>query len=239
MFLVPADLLRHSVEMALRKFFRMVRSVKGSSLPDPLSLKTPVLCTDYLKTLFARIALSLSHFPTMQQHDSYFRFHRDRRKEIKALPKPVERAAKAVTSTVKFEVAEKESIPSSGTINTSCGRNAGILHVARVCYAMPYVCSQCDYSSSLASVTVEMTGASRATLPVLILGCWCRQRVRQGRLAAVRVEGTLGMVVSMSAIGMWVAACFPGGGVADEARIHALVIEAADAARSDYGVEAA
>jgi hypothetical protein len=101
MFLVLADLLRHSVEMALRKFFRMVRSVKGSSLPDQLYLKIPVLCVDYLKTLFARIAVSLSHFPTMQQHNSYFRFRQKWRKEIEALPKPVERAAKAVTSTVK------------------------------------------------------------------------------------------------------------------------------------------
>jgi hypothetical protein len=68
MFLVPADLLRFSVEMALRKFFRMVRSVKGSSLPDQLSLKTPALCVDYLKTLFAKIAVSQSDFLTMQRH---------------------------------------------------------------------------------------------------------------------------------------------------------------------------
>ena len=78
MFLVPADLLRHSVEVALRKFFRMVRSVKGSSLPDQLSLKTPALCVAYLKALFDKIAGSLSDFPTMQQHDSYFRFRRKR-----------------------------------------------------------------------------------------------------------------------------------------------------------------
>jgi hypothetical protein len=58
MFLVPADLLRYSVEMALRKFFRMVRSVKGSSLPDQLSLMSPALCVEYLKALFAKIAAS-------------------------------------------------------------------------------------------------------------------------------------------------------------------------------------
>jgi hypothetical protein len=79
MFLVAADLLRYSVETALRKFFRMVFSVKGSSLPDQLSLKTPSLCLSYLKSLFVKIAVSLSHFSTMQQHDSYFRFRRERR----------------------------------------------------------------------------------------------------------------------------------------------------------------
>jgi hypothetical protein len=40
-------------------------------------------------------------------------------------------------------------------------------------------------------------------------------------------------------IGIWVAACFPGGTASGEAQIRALVEEAADAARSDYGVEAA
>jgi hypothetical protein len=40
-------------------------------------------------------------------------------------------------------------------------------------------------------------------------------------------------------IGKWVAACFPGGSVATEAEIDALLKEAAAAARSDYGVESA
>jgi hypothetical protein len=82
MFLDPADLLRYLIEMALRIFFRMVRSVKGSSLPDQLSLRTPGLCVAHLKSLFEKIADSQSHFPTMQQHDSYFRFRRERRNEI-------------------------------------------------------------------------------------------------------------------------------------------------------------
>jgi hypothetical protein len=66
MFLVPADLLRYSIEMALRKIFLMVRFVKGSSLPDQLSLRTPGLCVAHLKSLFEKVADSLSHFPTMQ-----------------------------------------------------------------------------------------------------------------------------------------------------------------------------
>ena len=40
-------------------------------------------------------------------------------------------------------------------------------------------------------------------------------------------------------IGKWVAACFPGGTVSSEGQIQKLVQEAADAARSDYGVESA
>jgi hypothetical protein len=40
-------------------------------------------------------------------------------------------------------------------------------------------------------------------------------------------------------IGIWVAACFPGGTVSGKEQIRSLVKEAADAARTDYGVEAA
>ena len=40
-------------------------------------------------------------------------------------------------------------------------------------------------------------------------------------------------------IGRWVGACFPGGTTASEEQIRGLVQEAADAARSDYGVESA
>lgn len=66
MQVVAADLLRFSVETALRKFFRMVRSVKGSSLPDQLSLKSPKLCAEFLRFLFAKVSTSLSDFSTMQ-----------------------------------------------------------------------------------------------------------------------------------------------------------------------------
>jgi hypothetical protein len=41
------------------------------------------------------------------------------------------------------------------------------------------------------------------------------------------------------AIGFQVAACFPGGIASSEAQVHALLNAAADAARNDYGVEAA
>jgi hypothetical protein len=129
MFLVPADLLRCSIEMALRKFFRMIRSVKGSSLPDHLSLRTPGLCVAHLKSLFEKIAESLSHFPTMQQHDSYFRFRRERRNEVETPSKSVEKAAKAVTPTVKFDILEKERQPSAPPPSTKpcAGYMGGLL----------------------------------------------------------------------------------------------------------------
>jgi hypothetical protein len=43
MELVPSDLLKHSIEMTLRKVFRVIRSVKSTALPD-LNVQEPELC---------------------------------------------------------------------------------------------------------------------------------------------------------------------------------------------------
>jgi hypothetical protein len=150
MFLVPADLLRYSVEMALQKFFRMVRSVKGPSLPDQLSLRTTGLSKNsHLKSKFEKIADSLSHFPTMQQHDSYFRFRRERRNEIEMPSKVVEKAAIAVTPTVKFDILEKERQPTAPPPSTKpCAGYMGGLLGAKNKNGRLYKCdwgAKCSY----------------------------------------------------------------------------------------------
>lgn len=54
-------------------------------------------------------------------------------------------------------------------------------------------------------------------------------------------EGSKGVAPSGAApvIGAWIAACFPGGVPASEIGIEELIAEAAEAARNDFGVEAA
>jgi hypothetical protein len=47
---VASDFLKDSIELALRRFFRVVRSVKGSTLKD-ISVKTPELCAKFLSCL--------------------------------------------------------------------------------------------------------------------------------------------------------------------------------------------
>ena len=64
-------------------------------------------------------------------------------------------------------------------------------------------------------------------------------RTRSGGGGTRRGHAGNGREPVAPAIGLWVAACFPGGIVSGEEQIDALVKEAADAARSDYGVEAA
>ena len=46
--LVAADFLKYSVEFILKKFFRVVRSERASSMSDEVSLKNPVECNLFL-----------------------------------------------------------------------------------------------------------------------------------------------------------------------------------------------
>jgi hypothetical protein len=56
---VPADFLKQSLELALRKFFRVVRLVNTSALVD-MKLSTPQQCATYLAWIFERLAEDLS-----------------------------------------------------------------------------------------------------------------------------------------------------------------------------------
>jgi hypothetical protein len=67
---VPAVFLKHSVELALRKFFRVVRSVKTSALID-MKVSTPDECATYLSWLFERLAEVLSFHPKMVKMEAY------------------------------------------------------------------------------------------------------------------------------------------------------------------------
>ena len=71
--LVPADFLKHSVELSLKRFFREVSTVRGSDLQAGLSLKTPEQCAVFLTGLFDKLALDLSDYPVMVMRDAYFR----------------------------------------------------------------------------------------------------------------------------------------------------------------------
>jgi hypothetical protein len=66
------DFLKDSIELALRSFFRVIRSVKGSALKD-ISVKTPELCANFFSSHFAKTAADLSIPVTMLAMDNYFR----------------------------------------------------------------------------------------------------------------------------------------------------------------------
>jgi hypothetical protein len=136
----------------------MVSSINGSSLPDQLSLKTPALCVEHLKMLFAKIAVSLSDFQTMQQYDSYFLFRRGRCKEMESLLKSSE------SSHTDCQVW-KERIPSAPPLSTKpCAGYMGGLLGATNKNGRPYKCDwggKSSYNSGGSDCDAE-GGQSRA-----------------------------------------------------------------------------
>ena len=124
---VASDFLRDSIELAVRKFFRIVRSEKGSAM-GTLSVRTPELCAEYLSSLFAKVAADLSIPTTMLALDNYFRFKLSRRSLGASIVTPA-RAEKQPQSkpTVQFvtssaeEKKEPASKPCSGHLGAQLG----------------------------------------------------------------------------------------------------------------------
>ena len=72
MELVKADFLKFSVELTLREFFRVVRTVKSTAISAG-SMKHPYQCARFLSTLFEDLSKSLSEHTTRTVEEEFFR----------------------------------------------------------------------------------------------------------------------------------------------------------------------
>jgi hypothetical protein len=137
MEVVPADFLKHSVELALRKFFRVVRSVKMSALVD-MKVSSPEQCATYLSWLFERLAEDMAFHPKMVKMEAYYRCQMARSKALAYSQRPKEAAAKVTPEkTVKFvekPLEEKSALskPCAGHLGSQLG---AVRHDGR-----PYKC---------------------------------------------------------------------------------------------------
>jgi hypothetical protein len=118
---VASDFLRDSIELAIRKFFRVVRSVKGSALKD-VSVRTPELCAEFLSALFAKIAADLSVPTTMLALDNYYRFKISRRSLVVGIitPAKAERSP-AAKPAVKFSNSSADEVKTATASKTCSG----------------------------------------------------------------------------------------------------------------------
>jgi hypothetical protein len=83
MDVVAAEFLRYSVELSLRKFFRIVRSVRVAALTE-YSVKSPELCAILLTSLFKKLATDLTDPATLLGLETYFRVRTARKLETEA-----------------------------------------------------------------------------------------------------------------------------------------------------------
>jgi hypothetical protein len=119
MELVPSDLLKHSVELTLRKVFRIIRSVKSASLPG-LDVESPESCARFFTSSFEKVSDDLSDHATMSKQNLFYRVKLSRsqdvsigsRAELEPQPKVERTIAKP---TVKFVEPKVEDKPTGAT----------------------------------------------------------------------------------------------------------------------------
>jgi hypothetical protein len=147
MELVPSDLLKHSVELTLRKVFRIIRSVKYETLLD-LDVQGSELCAKMFTAAFAKLSHDLSDHWIMAKQNMYYRVmvartsdhevvHRSRsRHEAPALPRVAKTPPKP---TVK--VVEPKSEERAGGATKVCSGHLGKQLSAVRKDGRPYSCS--------------------------------------------------------------------------------------------------
>jgi hypothetical protein len=119
MELVPSDLLKHSVELTLRKVFRIIRSVKSTALPD-LNVQGPENCAKFLVESFDKLAADLSDHGIMTKQNMYFRVMTARsgdhepvsKVEVVAAPKVEKSSPKPAVRFTEQKSEEKIVVPS-------------------------------------------------------------------------------------------------------------------------------
>ena len=86
MDLASSDFLKYSIGIILKRFFRIVRSVKTSATQE--SLGSPAKCANFLQGLFEKLGNDITHHPTMMRLDALYRLRVARKLEAAAAGKP-------------------------------------------------------------------------------------------------------------------------------------------------------
>ena len=152
LYVVVADFLRYSVELTLRKFFKIIRSVRGPALTD-YSVKTPELCAMLLASLFKKLADDLTDPATILGLDTYYRVRVSRKKEVEASNKyttPEKSGrANAVKQVVTFaQTPMKPAQEAKSPPSKPCSGHLGAQLSAVRKHGRPYICSHgndCTY----------------------------------------------------------------------------------------------
>lgn len=108
--LVSADFLKYSVEFVLKKFFRIVRSERSSSMSEEISLRNPQLCRLFLVSLFDQLAADLSDNVLRVKEEVHYRVRLAREigmsPESKSAPSRA-KSAPSVNSETAKDASEK------------------------------------------------------------------------------------------------------------------------------------
>ena len=160
MELVAADFLKYSVELTLRKFFRVIRSVKSSSIIG-FSVEGPELCAQFMTNSFDKLASDLSSHASMVRQDAFFRLRMARMTDTSSASRAEQPSQKAEKQTVKF--ADTKTDGKVGPVATKVcsghlGKQLGAVRKDGRLYACGYG-KDCTFSH----VTIENKTDQRLT----------------------------------------------------------------------------
>ena len=161
MELVAADFLRYSVEMTLRRFFRIVRSVRTSAAQP--SLATPQKCASFLTAAFDRLTETLSDHPLMMRQEAYYRLKVARRNEVSGGERPENGKKQPVKQAVS--VAEVSPDAKKTTTPKTCSAFLGSQLGAVRKDGRPYTC---NFGKECSFTHVVIAGKSESKLTDIV-----------------------------------------------------------------------
>ena len=137
MEVAATDFLRYSIELILRKFFKVVRSVKSTAFPY-YPLQTLELCATFLTVLFRKLVVDLLDLLTMMRQEAYYRFQMARSSELAFTVTPIKTKLPGDRTTEKLKAAQSKPCSAHLGFQLSAVRKDG----------RPYTCSHgknCTY----------------------------------------------------------------------------------------------
>ena len=170
MELVPSDLLKHSVELTLRKVFRIIRSVKSLSIPD-LNVQGPDKCAKFFTESFDKLADDLSDHAVMAKLDLYYRVKVARNSETVTVhrsdPTTPRGEASAASKTEKpagkptVKFVEPKTEDKAGAATKVCSGHLGKQLAAVRKDGRPYTCG---YGKDCTFIHMSIAGKSEQKL---------------------------------------------------------------------------
>jgi hypothetical protein len=158
MELVSSDFMKHSVELTLRKIFRIIRSVKSSAIPD-VDLQGPAPCSKFFTFCFQRLSDDLSDHAIMTKQDAYYRVKVSRQTGVIGHSKVETPASKPEKQSVKFAEIKSEEKP--GAPAKVCSGHFGKQLAAVRKDGRPYACG---FGKECTFVHMSVSGKSEQKL---------------------------------------------------------------------------
>jgi hypothetical protein len=160
--LVSADFLKHSVVLALAKFFRVVKS-QASTYDPAVNLSTPEFCAAYLKAAFSKLSSDLSDDLERKRMEDHYNLSLRKVAEFAKPTKPTKPVTRGASKALSKAAPGASDVEVAGAI---CGRHLG--EQLGAVYGANRTKFSCAGVSACKKVHVDLSGFSAKKIQELI-----------------------------------------------------------------------